>query len=129
MVEGGPGAAIITVALRIDKLLPEPASGDLAEMGASSAAIEPVEVDTAIEGAPKDIVKEAIMSGVMTIRTSAPLGNAIVTYKQPLLAFFFAYLCPNKILLQVFHLWPHQLRRSWRAFLERLGRRQRPRLL
>ena len=60
--EGGPGTATTTEALRTDELLPEPASGDLAETGASSATAgvsftEPVEVSTAVEGAPKDIVE------------------------------------------------------------------------
>ena len=68
--EGGPGATI-TEAFRTDELLSEPASDDLAETGASPAttgvfAIEPVEVSTAIEGAPKDIIEEVIKFGAIT---------------------------------------------------------------
>ena len=41
--------------------------------------MEPIEVSTAVEGALKDIVEEAI--GVMSIVTSAPFSNTIVIYK------------------------------------------------
>ena len=41
--------------------------------------MEPVEVSTTVEGAPKDIVEEAI--GAMVTVTSASFGNAIVICK------------------------------------------------
>ena len=91
-VEGASGATIVTEALRTDELLPELASGDLVKTGASFAtfgvsSMEPVEVSTTVEGAPKDIVEEEI--GAMSIMTSASFGNAIVICKRPLLAPFF----------------------------------------
>ena len=68
-VEGESGAAIITEALRTDELLPEPASSDLAKTDASPvtvgvSATEPVEVSTAVEGAPKDITAKMISLGL-----------------------------------------------------------------
>ena len=39
MVEGGRGAATVTKALKTDELLPELASGDLAETGASPVTV------------------------------------------------------------------------------------------
>ena len=84
--DGELGAATIIEALRTDELSPEPASGDLVKIGTSPitagvSATEPVEVSTAIKGAPKDMAKETIKSGVMTTVTSTPSGNAIVICK------------------------------------------------
>jgi len=84
--EGGPDVATTIEALRTDELLLKPASGDLTETSASLvtagvSSTEPVEVSTAIEGAPKDIAEETIKSEVMTTVTSTPSGNAIVTCK------------------------------------------------
>ena len=82
--EGEPGVTITVEALKNDELLLEPASGDLAKPGASSATVgvssmEPVEVSTAVEEARKDIVEEAI--GAMSIMTSGHFGNVIVICK------------------------------------------------
>ena len=90
IVEGGPGSATVTEPLRTDELLSEPASDDLTKTGASPvivgvSAIEPIEVSTAVKGALKDIAEETIKSGAMTTVTSTTSGNAILTYKQPLL--------------------------------------------
>jgi len=86
IVEGEPGAAIITEALCTDELLPDIASGDLGETGASPvtarvSATKPVEVSIAVKGAPKNIAKEMIKFGAMTIMTPTPSGNAIETYR------------------------------------------------
>ena len=63
--EGEPDIALPTGALMIDELLPETASGDLTRTGASPAtagvsSMEPIEVSTAVEGAPEDIVEEVM---------------------------------------------------------------------
>jgi len=100
--EGGPDVATTIEAFRTDELLPELASCDLIETGASPAtvvasSIEPIEVSTIVEGVPKDIVEMVI--GAMSVMTSAPFDNAIEICKRPLLALFFGYLCPSKIFL------------------------------
>ena len=86
MVEGEPGAATITEALRTDERLPESASGDLVKTSASPvtaeiSAIEPIKGSTTIEGAPKDIAEKTIKSGAMTTVTLTSSDNAIVTCK------------------------------------------------
>ena len=93
MVEEEQGAAIITEALRTDELLPEPASGDLAKIGASPITVGVydiyiVEVSTAVEGVPKDVVEETIKSGAMTTVARTPFGNVIGACKRPS---FFVY--------------------------------------
>ena len=82
--EGEPDIAPASEALRTDKLLPETASGELAGTGASPttarvSSMEPTEVSTVVEGAPEDIVKEAIWA--MSVMTSALFGNIIVICK------------------------------------------------
>jgi len=71
-----------TEALKTDEVFPEIASGASPATVAVSS-MEPIEVSTAIEGAPEDIVEEAV--GAMSVMTSAPLGNIIVICRRPLL--------------------------------------------
>ena len=95
------GEPYIPAAFRTDEILPEIASG-ASPATAKFFSIEPAGVSVAIEGVPGDTVVEAV-----SLMTSSPLGNTIAICKQSFLDIII--LCLNKVLLQVFHLWVHQL--------------------
>ena len=86
-VEGEPGVAIITAALRTDERLPTSASSDFTGTGVSSvtariSATVPVKVSAAVEGVPKDSAEEMTKSEAMTIVASTLSSNvAIITCK------------------------------------------------
>ena len=65
-------------AFMIGEVLPKIASG-ASPATARVSSMEPIGVSTAVEGAPEDIVVEVV--GAMSVMTSTPLGNIIVTCK------------------------------------------------
>jgi len=76
--EGELDIAPATEAPRTDEVLPETTSG-ASPATARVSSMEPIGVSTVVEGAPEDIVVEAV--GAMSVMTSTPLGNIIVTCK------------------------------------------------
>ena len=108
-----------TEAVRTDEIHPEIAPS-ASPATAKVSSIEPAGVSVAIEGVPRDTVIEAVEA--VSLMTSSPLGITIAICKQFFLDIIILYF--NKVLLQVFRLWVHQLRGNQRVFPGNSGKRQ-----
>jgi len=103
-------------AVRTDEILPMVAYG-ASPATAKVSFMEPVGVSIAIEGVPGDTVTEAV-----SLMISSPLGNTLTICKQSFLDIIIP--CFNKVLLQMFRLWVHQLRGNQLVFSKNLRKRQ-----